>query len=90
MSEERSVCTGCGRSVDLDDHHIVGEAYDSATAPACALGCHQFLSRRQLDNGVDLTRGTPKSEVDRDRAVALASIIRPASGDAASTLKCDC
>ena len=56
MSEEQPFCTGCGRRLVLEDHHIAGEAYDSATTPVCVAGCHQFLSRRQLDNGVDLTR----------------------------------
>jgi hypothetical protein len=65
------LCTACGRSVDIDDHHIAGAAYDDATADVCALGCHGFLTRRQMDNGVNLSRTGPKSDVDSARARAL-------------------
>ena len=71
MTAPAPVCTACGRRLPVEDHHIAGEANDPATTNACTKGCHQFLSRRQLDNGVDLDREGPKDEVDMARARAL-------------------
>lgn len=71
MKEGLQLCTGCGRRLATDDHHLAGAAYDPATTPACTDGCHGFLSRRQMDNGVDLSRTGPKSDVDSARALAL-------------------
>lgn len=71
MNGDQQLCTGCGRGLACDDHHIIGEVYNDATTPACVAGCHQFLTRRQLDNGVDLTHDTPKSEADTARARSL-------------------
>jgi hypothetical protein len=72
MTDDVRRCTGCGRALKLDAHHIPGAAYDPATTDVCVGRgeCHHFLTRRQLDNGVDLSRDTPKSEVDIARASA--------------------
>jgi len=71
MSDDLTFCTACGRRIETDDHHIGGEAYDDTTTPICTDGCHGFLSRCQQNNGVDLSKGEPKSEVDSVRARAL-------------------
>lgn len=65
------ICTACGRSGPIENHHVAGRANHPALVIGVCQQCHRgYLTPWQHASGVELGQGAPREAVDIDRALA--------------------
>lgn len=63
-------CLTCGRSGDLEQHHVAGWRNDPDLTVGLCVPCHRLVTSLQNAAGVNLTDG-PRTEVDIARATLV-------------------